>query len=130
MKNNKLIYIITLFALMTALVFTLSSGVFAEDAAGDTTAEPEVQEEVLTTGEEEADGGISAKAIAAALCVGVAGAAGAIAMGMAISKSTEGMARQPEAASQINGAMMLGLVFIETAIIYALIIAILIIFVL
>ena len=38
--------------------------------------------------------------------------------------------RQPEAAGKINSAMMLGLVFIETAIIYALIIAILIIFVL
>ena len=35
-----------------------------------------------------------------------------------------------EAAGKINSAMMLGLVFIETAIIYALIIAILIIFVL
>ena len=45
-------------------------------------------------------------------------------------KSTEGMARQPEAAGKINSAMMLGLVFIETAIIYALIVAILIIFVL
>ena len=51
-------------------------------------------------------------------------------MAIAIAKSSESMARQPEAASKINSAMMLGLVFIETAIIYALIIAILIIFVL
>ena len=123
MKNNKLIYIIALFVLAVSLVFTLSSGVFAEDAA------PEA-EAVADAAEDTADGGISAKAIAAGLCVGIAGGAGAIAMGMAISKSAEGMARQPEASSQINGAMMLGLVFIETAIIYALIIAILIIFVL
>lgn len=123
MKTNKFIYIITLFALMTALVFTLSSGVFADDAV------PEA-ETVTEATEDTADGGVSAKAVAAALCVGIAGAAGAVAMGMAISKSTESMARQPEASSQINGAMMLGLVFIETAIIYALIIAILIIFVL
>ena len=40
------------------------------------------------------------------------------------------MARQPEAAGQINSSMMLGLVFIETLAIYALIVAILIIFVL
>lgn len=124
MKNNKLIYVITLFALTLSLVFTLSSGVFAEDAAVDADGA-----EVVTEAEE-ADGGISAKAIAAALCVAVAGAAGAIGMGMAISKSAEGMARQPEATSQINGAMMLGLVFIETVVIYALIVAILIIFVL
>ena len=51
-------------------------------------------------------------------------------MSLAISKSTEGMARQPEAAGKINSAMMLGLVFIETTIIYALIVAILIVFVL
>ena len=51
-------------------------------------------------------------------------------MGLSIAKSTESMARQPEASDKINSAMMLGLVFIETGIIYALIVAILIIFVL
>ena len=70
------------------------------------------------------------KAFAAAICVGVAAAAGAGAMGIAISKSAEGISRQPEAADKIRAGMMLGLVFIETAIIYALIVAILIIFVL
>ena len=44
--------------------------------------------------------------------------------------SSEAMARQPEATSQIRTTMMMGLVFIETVIIYALIVAILIIFVL
>ena len=90
---------------------------------------------VLAEGEEAvaeaaADDGLSAKAIAAAVAVAVVGAAGAIGMAWAIAKSAEGMARQPEAAGKINSAMMLGLVFIETAIIYALIVAILIIFVL
>ena len=45
-------------------------------------------------------------------------------------KALEAMARQPEATSQIRTTMMMGLVFIETVIIYALIVAILIIFVL
>ena len=49
---------------------------------------------------------------------------------IAIGKSAEGMSRQPEASGSIRSSMMLGLVFIETAIIYALIVAILIIFVL
>jgi len=54
----------------------------------------------------------------------------AIGMGIAIAKAAEGIARQPEADGKIRTALMLGLVFVETAIIYALIVAILIIFVL
>ena len=70
------------------------------------------------------------KAIAAAAIIGLAAAAGAIAMALTIMKTIDGIARQPEAASNIRSAMMLGLVFIETAIIYALIVAILVVFVL
>lgn len=70
------------------------------------------------------------KAKGAAIAVGLAAAAGAIGMGIAIGKSAEGIARQPEAEGKIRTTLMLGLVFIETAIIYALIVAILIIFVL
>ena len=70
------------------------------------------------------------KAIAAGVLVMVVASVGAISMALAIRKSADSMARQPEAAGRINSAMMLGLVFIETAIIYALIVAILIIFVL
>ena len=51
-------------------------------------------------------------------------------MGIAISKAVDGISRQPEADGKIRSSLMLGLVFIETAIIYALIVAILIIFVL
>ena len=69
------------------------------------------------------------KALAAAIAVGLAAAAGAIGMGLAIAKSAEGISRQPEAEGSIRTTLMLGLVFIETAIIYALIVAILIIFV-
>ena len=68
--------------------------------------------------------------IAAAIVVGLAAAGGAIAMGMAIAKSVDGISRQPEAEGKIRTTLMLGLVFVETAIIYALIVAILIIFVL
>ena len=77
-----------------------------------------------------ADNTTSTKALASAAIVGVVATAGAIGMAVSIAKTAESMARQPEAAGKINSAMMLGLVFIETAIIYALIIAILIIFVL
>ena len=65
-----------------------------------------------------------------AVMIGIACLGGALAMGIAVGKSSEAMARQPEATSQIRTTMMMGLVFIETVIIYALIVAILIIFVL
>ncbi len=79
---------------------------------------------------EEASGVLGDKALAAAIAVGLAAAAGAIGMGWAIAKSAEGISRQPEAEGKIRTTLMLGLVFVETAIIYALVIAILIIFVL
>ena len=72
---------------------------------------------------------ISGKAIGAAIVVGLAALGGAIGMGIAIGKSNEGVSRQPEAAGEIRTVMMLGLVFIETVVIYALIVAILIVFV-
>ena len=84
----------------------------------------------VTSSETSEDTSTGTKALAAALCVGLAAAAGAVGMALAISKSAEGISRQPEAEGKIRTTLMLGLVFIETAIIYALIVAILIIFVL
>jgi len=77
-----------------------------------------------------ADNSTGTKALAAAIAVGLAAAGGAIAMGLAVAKSAESISRQPEADGKIRTALMLGLVFIETAIIYALLVVILIIFVL
>lgn len=71
-----------------------------------------------------------AKALAAGGLIAIAAGVGAVSMSLAISKSAESTARQPEAAESIRSSLMLGLVFLETAIIYALIVAILIIFVL
>lgn len=66
-------------------------------------------------------------ALAAALAIGIAAAAGAIGMAIVISKALDAIARQPEAESKIKSNLILGIVFIETAIIYALIISILIV---
>lgn len=73
---------------------------------------------------------VSGKSLGSALAIGLAAAAGAIAMGIVVARAAESTARQPEAAGAIRSAMMLGLVFIETSIIYALLAVILIIFVL
>lgn len=94
----------------------------SKDTATDTTS--------ITSSESAEDTSTGTKAMAAAICVGLAAAAGAVGMALAISKSAEGISRQPEAEGKIRTTLMLGLVFIETAIIYALIVAILIIFVL
>ena len=74
------------------------------------------------------DSSLGLKAVATGIAIGLAAAGGAVGMGIAAGKSVEGIARQPEAESKIRTTLMLGLVFIETAIIYALLVVILIIF--
>ena len=91
----------------------------AEEEAG----EPAAQEET----QEESSGG---KTMASALAIGLAALGGALGMGIATGKVVESIGRQPEAEGKIRTTLMLGLVFIETAIIYALLVVILIIFVL
>ncbi len=122
----KKILILTM-SLLILLTLTFAAGitVFADEAIPEA-----IQTETTEETAEAQDNALGTKALAAAIVVGISAAAGAIAMGIAIAKSAESMARQPEASGKINGAMMLGLVFIETLIIYALIVAILIIFVL
>lgn len=110
------------FILVMIILSTVSAFVYAapdNDAASDTVA-------VSSTD----DSSTGSKAIAAGIAIGLAAAGGAIGMGMAIAKSAEGISRQPEAEGKLRTNLMLGLVFVETAIIYALIIAILIVFVL
>ena len=73
---------------------------------------------------------IGLKSIAAGVAIGLAAGGGGIGMGIIGGRASEGIARQPEAEGKIRTNFMLGLVFIETAIIYALLVVILIIFVL
>jgi F-type H+-transporting ATPase subunit c len=127
MKTTRKLMRILMLGLMIVMIFTaLSVCVSAVD--GEATEAASVEETTETA--ETADNSKGTKALSAALVVGLAAATGAVAMGFAIAKSVEGISRQPEAESKIRTALMLGLVFIETAIIYALIIAVLIIFVL
>ncbi len=62
----------------------------------------------------------------AALC----GAGAALGMGNATGKAAEAIARQPEAAGKINSSLMFGLIMMETCAVYALLVAILIVFIL
>ena len=112
---------ISLMVMLALMLCAFSVPVFASEEEDAAVTEEAVEEEDSSTG---------MKAVSAGVAIGLAAAAGAIGMAMAISKSVDGISRQPEAAGDIRTSLMLGLVFVETAIIYALIVAILIIFVL
>lgn len=118
MKNILKMSLVFVFAVMMAGLISRPAAAEEMTAAAD--AAQEQQEDNAT----------STKALAAGIAIAVVASVGAAAMGISISKSSEAIARQPEAAGNIRSSMMLGLVFIETAIIYALIVAILIVFVL
>ena len=66
-------------------------------------------------------------AIMAAIAVLVPASVGAVVMGLAIGKTLDAIARQPEAEGKLRTTLILGLVFIETTIIYALIVSIMIV---
>lgn len=123
-KTTKKMIAMGMLALMICVFSSLMAFAASDDGATEATATTTVTEQTADSSE------TGSKALAAAICVGLAAAAGAIGMGISIAKSSEGISRQPEAEGSIRTSLMLGLVFIETAIIYALIVAILIIFVL
>lgn len=70
----------------------------------------------------------AASAIGAGLCMGIGAIGPAIGEGNAVGKALEGMARQPEAASDLRTNMILGCAITETTGIYALLISFLILF--
>ena len=116
---KKIKTLIALFMLLTTF-FALAVPVMAEGESA----------EAAVATEAAADNATGMKAVGAGIAIGIAAGLGALGMGLAVAKSNEGIARQPEAAGTIRGSMILGIVFIETAIIYALVVTILIIFVL
>lgn len=121
-KISLLLVVMLLLALLIATV-----AVSAQQNAAFAAGEDAAVEKTLEIAQEQTK---QTKGWSAAIVIAVVAAAGAIGMALAISKAIDGIARQPEAESKIRTTLMLGLVFIETAVIYALIVAILLIFVL
>ena len=66
--------------------------------------------------------------LAAGLCMGIGAIGPALGEGTAVSRALEGMARQPEAASNLRTNMILGCAITETTGIYSLVVALLLIF--
>jgi F-type H+-transporting ATPase subunit c len=66
--------------------------------------------------------------ITAGFALAFAAAFGALGQGKAVSAAVEGIARNPGAAGDIRGSLILGLVLIESLVIYVLVIAFLLFF--
>ncbi len=124
-RSRKLARLALVLGVIIVLMGTIAAiGVFADSGAAGTAAQTtQVQTE---TG----DSTTGLKAIASGIAIGLAACGGGIGMGISGGKAAEGISRQPEAEGKIRTSFMLGIVFIETAIIYALLVVILIIFVL
>lgn len=71
----------------------------------------------------------AAKAIAAAIAIGVGAIGPALGIGKLASKAMEAIGRNPEAATKIQTAMILAIAFTEAIAIYALVVALIIKFV-
>lgn len=125
MKKVRLLVILTVIAILMTLLAVPAL------AAADTTAAPADTAQITEAAPTD-DGGSTAgtKALAVGMAIGLAAAGGAIGMGMVGGKAADGISRQPEMESKIRTSLMLTMVFIETAIIYALLVVILVIFVL
>ena len=72
-------------------------------------------------------GGLAAAGIA--LGIGLAATGGACGQGAAIKAACEGIARNPDASGKISQSLILGLAFIESLVIYALLVALILLFV-
>jgi F-type H+-transporting ATPase subunit c len=110
---------ILLSALSTLTVLCIASVAFAQPEA----AAPPVVDALAVTKANQ--GGWIA--LAAGLGIGLAALGGAIGQGRAAGAALDGIARNPGAADKIRGPMILGLALIESLVIYALIISILLV---
>jgi len=98
-------------ALLMLLVVGLMSPVYAQDAAGAMGAAL-VQWSIITAG----------------FALAIAALGGALGQGRAVASATEAIARNPGAAGEIRGALILGLVLIESLVIYVLLISLILFF--
>ncbi|MBL4587934.1 ATP synthase F0 subunit C [Candidatus Babeliales bacterium] len=65
---------------------------------------------------------------AAGFCMGIGTIGPALGQGMIGAKACENLAKRPESANIISRTMMIAMVFVESAAIYALVIALLLVF--
>ena len=96
---------------MKKFLFTLATALFAV---------PAFAQDAVTATSTSAGGLV---ALGAGVCLAVAALGGALGQGKAAAAALDGMARNPAAAGKIQTPLILSLAFIESLVIYALIIA-------
>lgn len=69
------------------------------------------------------------KTIAAAIAIGLGAIGPAVGIGLLAGKAMEAIGRNPEAASKVQSAMILAIAFTEAIAVYALVVALIIMFV-
>jgi F-type H+-transporting ATPase subunit c len=102
----------TLFTLGLLLAAGFVSPAYAQDAAAAAGATTVAQWSIITGG----------------FALAFAAAFGALGQGKAVSAAVEGIARNPGAAGDIRGSLILGLVLIESLVIYALLVSLILFF--
>lgn len=68
-------------------------------------------------------------ALGAAIAIGIAAGLGGLGIGLASGKAFDASARQPEIAGKIQNLLFIAIVFIESTVIYALVVSLLLMFV-
>ena len=97
----------------TFLILAVAAPVFAQEpAAADTAGNALIQWAIITAG----------------FPLGIAAFGGALGQGRAIASATEAIARNPGAVGEIRGALILGLVLIESLVIYVLLVTLILFF--
>lgn len=100
--------------LISVLVLMLSNVVFAEEA---------VQAVATTTAVAANNGNSVYFGLASAFAIALAALGGALGQGRVASAAMEGIGRNPNAKDKMQTPMILGLVFIETVVLFAFVIA-------
>ena len=97
----------------STLAVAAASPVYAQEAAAQAGGSEVVRWSIITAG----------------FALAVAAAFGALAQGRGVSSAAEAIARNPSAAGEIRGALILGLVLIESLVIYVLLISLILFFI-
>lgn len=108
-KSSKLVWVVLMFAVMAAVPL------FAQ---GEPAAKSAANVEIIV-----------ASIVTAGFALGIAAGLGALGQGRAIGSAAEAIARNPSTSGEIRGLLILGLVFIESLVIYVLFISLTLFFV-
>ncbi len=95
------------------LVLAMTAPAYAQEAAGGAANSALVQWSIITAG----------------FALGIAAFGGALGQGRAVASATEAIARNPGAVGEIRGVLILGLVLIESLVIYVLLVTLILFFI-